>query len=129
MFCGLIYIPLFMQGVIGTSATASGFILTPTMLGLSASSIVTGQLISRTGRYKVWAIIGFVITLAGVCLLSAMNRGTPPVQTLAYSAALGVGSGMMLPTFSVAVQNVFPRQHFGLVTSTVQFFKIGRAKV
>lgn len=123
MFCGLIYIPLFMQGVIGTSATASGFILTPTMLGLSASSIVTGQLISRTGRYKIWAIIGFVITLAGVCLLSAMNRGTPPVQTLAYSAALGVGSGMMLPTFSVAVQNVFPRQHFGLVTSTVQFFR------
>jgi MFS family permease len=123
MFCGLIYIPLFMQGVIGTSATASGFILTPTMLGLSASSIVTGQLISRTGRYKVWAIIGFVITLAGVCLLSAMNRETPPVHTLAYSAALGLGSGMMLPTFSVAVQNVFPRQHFGLVTSTVLFFR------
>jgi EmrB/QacA subfamily drug resistance transporter len=123
MFCGLIYIPLFMQGVIGTSATASGFILTPTMLGLSASSIVTGQLISRTGRYKVWAITGFVITLAGVCLLSAMKVDTPAVQTLAYSAALGIGSGMMLPTFSVAVQNVFPRQQFGLVTSTIQFFR------
>ena len=123
MFCGLIYIPLFMQGVIGTSATASGFILTPTMLGLSVSSIVTGQLISRTGRYKRWAIIGFVITLAGLCLLSAMNPGTPAVQILIYSAALVIGSGMMLPTFSVAVQNVFPRQQFGLVTSTVQFFR------
>jgi len=123
MFCGLIYLPLFMQGVIGTSATASGFILTPTMLGLSVSSIVTGQLISKTGRYKIWALIGFVITLAGLCLLSAMNLRTPAVQTLAYSAALGIGSGMMLPTFSVAVQNVFPRQYFGLVTSTVQFFR------
>lgn len=123
MFCGLIYIPLFVQGVIGTSATASGFILTPTMLGLSAASVVTGQLISRTGRYKIWAIIGFVITLTGVSLLSAMNRATPPSQILAYSAALGIGSGMMLPTFSVAVQNVFPRQHFGLVTSTLLFFR------
>jgi MFS family permease len=123
MFCGLIYIPLFMQGVIGTSATASGFILTPTMVGLSVSSIVTGQLISRTGRYKIWAIVGFVITLAGLCPLSAMNPGMSAIQILAYSAALGVGSGMMLPTFSVAVQNVFPRQHFGLVTSTVQFFR------
>ncbi len=123
MFCGLIYIPLFVQGVIGTSATVSGFILTPTMLGLSVSSIVTGQLISRTGRYKIWAMIGFVITLAGVSLLSAMTRETPPAQTLAYSAALGIGSGMMLPTFSVAVQNVFPHQHFGLVTSTLLFFR------
>jgi MFS family permease len=123
MFCGLIYIPLFMQGVIGASATASGFILTPTMLGLSTSSIVTGQLISRTGRYKAWAIIGFVITLAGVCLLSAMKVDTPAIQTLVYSAALGIGSGMMLPTFSVAVQNVFPRRQFGLVTSTIQFFR------
>jgi EmrB/QacA subfamily drug resistance transporter len=123
MFCGLIYVPLFMQGVIGTSATASGFVLTPTMLGLSASSIVTGQLISRTGRYKIWAIIGFVITLAGLCLLSVMNPSTPAVRTLIYSAALGFGSGMLLPTFSVAVQNVFPRQQFGLVTSTVQFFR------
>jgi len=112
-----------MQCVIGMSATASGFILTPTMIGMSASSLVTGQLISRTARYKIWAIIGFVITLAGVCLLSTMNLRTPAVQTLAYSAALGIGSGMMLPTFSVAVQNVFPRQHFGLVTSTVLFFR------
>ena len=52
-----------------------------------------------------------------------MNLRTPAVQTLAYSAALGIGSGMMLPTFSVAVQNVFPRQQFGLVTSTIQFFR------
>ncbi len=123
MFCGLIYIPLFMQGVVGASATDSGFILTPMMLGLTGSSIVTGQLISRTGRYKAWAIIGFAITLAGVYLLYTMKISTSAAQALRYSALLGVGSGMLLPTFSIAVQNVFPRQQFGLVTSTVQFFR------
>ncbi len=123
MFCGLIYIPLFMQGVVGASATDSGFILTPMMLGLTGSSIVTGQLISRTGRYKAWAVIGFVITLTGVSLLYTMKISTSAAQALKYSALLGIGSGMLLPTFSLAVQNVFPRQQFGLVTSTVQFFR------
>jgi EmrB/QacA subfamily drug resistance transporter len=123
MFCGLIYIPLFMQGVVGTSATTSGFILTPTMLGLTVAAIITGQLISRTGRYKVWAIMGFVITLAGVYLLYTMNVRTPEIQSLAYSTLLGIGSGMMFPAFTIAVQNVFPRQQFGLVTSTIQFFR------
>jgi EmrB/QacA subfamily drug resistance transporter len=123
MFCGLIYIPLFMQGVVGTSATASGFILTPMMLGLTIASIITGQLISRTGRYKIWAIIGFVILLVGIYFLYTMKVGTPAVRGLIYSALLGLGSGVMLPTFSVVVQNVFPRQQFGLVTSTIQFFR------
>jgi len=123
MFCGLIYLPLFMQGVIGASATVSGFVLTPTMLGLTGSSLLTGQLISRTGRYKIWALIGLVITLTGVYLLYTMRVETPAIQALVYSGLLGIGSGMMLPTFSVAVQNVFPRQQFGLVTSTVQFFR------
>jgi EmrB/QacA subfamily drug resistance transporter len=123
MFCGLIYIPLFMQGVIGASATISGFILTPTMLGLTVAAIITGQLISRTGRYKIWALMGFVITLTGLYLLYTMNVSTPEIKTLAYSTLLGIGSGMMFPAFTIAVQNVFPRQQSGLVTSTIQFFR------
>jgi EmrB/QacA subfamily drug resistance transporter len=123
MFCGLIYIPLFVQGVVGTSATDSGFILTPMMLGLTGASIATGQLISRTGRYKVWAITGFVITVAGVYLLQTMKADTSAGQALRNSALLGIGSGMLLPTFSIAVQNVFPRAQFGLVTSTLMFFR------
>jgi EmrB/QacA subfamily drug resistance transporter len=123
LFCGLIYIPLFVQAVTGASATLSGFILTPAMLGLTGASIVTGQLISRTGRYKIWAVIGFLINSLGICMLYRMDASTPPIDTLIYSAVLGAGSGMILPTFSVAVQNVFPREQFGLVTSTLQFFR------
>jgi EmrB/QacA subfamily drug resistance transporter len=123
MFCGMIYVPLFMQGVVGLSATMSGFILSPALIGLSLASIVTGQIISRTGRYKILAITGFVIILAGILLLYTVKPGTPAALVLCYSGILGIGSGMTFPVFSIAVQNVFPPQQLGLVTSSVQFFR------
>ena len=123
LFCGTVYIPLFMQGVVGTSATSSGFILTPAMVGLSISSIIAGQLVSKTGRYKIWALIGIAIIFAGAYLLHTMTVKTSAPQALAYSAITGIGCGMMYPIFNVAAQNVFPRNQLGLVTSTLQFFR------
>ena len=123
MFCGMVYIPLFMQGVAGQSATSSGLILTPAMISLTIASIITGQLIAKTGKYKVWSILGFVIILAGIFPLCTMTAETSALQVLAFSTLLGLGSGMMFPIFSIAVQNVFPPQQLGLVTSSIQFFR------
>ncbi len=123
LFCVTIYVPLFMQGVLGTSATSSGFILTPAMVGLSLSSIVTGQLIAKSGHYKIWAIIGLVILLTGLFLLNTMNVDTTAVRALTYSAFAGIGCGMMYPVFNIAVQNAFPHNQLGTVTSTLQFFR------
>ena len=77
MFCGIIYIPLFAQDVLGMSATNSGLIMIPMLLSLTITSIITGQIISKTGRYKKLVIFEFVITGIGVLLLSTMNANTP----------------------------------------------------
>jgi EmrB/QacA subfamily drug resistance transporter len=122
-FCGMIYVPLFMQGVAGVSATTSGFILSPSLIGMSLASVVTGQIISKTGKYKILAITGFVFILAGIFLLYTLKPGILPVQVLCYSALLGIGCGMTFPVFGVVVQNVFPPQQLGLVTSSVLFFR------
>jgi MFS family permease len=122
-FCGMIYVPLFMQGVAGVSATTSGFILSPALIGMSLASVVTGQIISKTGKYKILAITGFVFILAGIFLLYTLKPGILPVQVLCYSALLGIGCGMTFPVFGVVVQNVFPPQQLGLVTSSVLFFR------
>ena len=123
MFCGIIYVPLFMQGVAGARATVSGLILSPALIGLSLASIVTGQIISRTGKYKLLAVIGFVFILAGAVLLYTLRADTPQVLVLCYTAVLCIGCGMTFPIFGVAVQNVFPPQQLGLVTSSVLFFR------
>ena len=76
MFGAILYLPLFVQGVLGNSATNSGLVLTPLMLGFMFSSIVGGQLLSRTGRYKILAIIGFTVAAIGMFLLSRMTPAT-----------------------------------------------------
>src|SRR5579872_5871567 len=73
MFGAILYLPLFVQAVTGNSATNSGVVLTPMMLGFMFSSIVGGQLLSRTGRYKILAIVGFVVAAVGMFLLSRMT--------------------------------------------------------
>ena len=80
MFCGIIYIPLFVQGVLGASATSSGMVTTPMMLGLTVSAIVTGRIISKTGRYKALALISFCIAGLSLLLLSSMNMRTTAVD-------------------------------------------------
>ena len=76
MFGAIMFLPLFVQGVLGDSATNSGVVLTPLMLGFIASSIIGGQILSRTGRYKWMIIVSFVITVFGLYLLSTMGVNT-----------------------------------------------------
>jgi EmrB/QacA subfamily drug resistance transporter len=123
MFCGIIYIPLFVQGVLGASATNSGMVTTPMMLGLTFSAILTGRIISRTGRYKALALISFCVAGVSLLLLSRMDATTSASAVLLYSALFGIGSGIVMPSFNIAVQNAFPLRELALVSSSMQFFR------
>jgi EmrB/QacA subfamily drug resistance transporter len=123
LFCGIIYVPLFAQGVLGMSATNSGFLMIPMSLSLTLASIITGEIISRTGRYKKLVIAEFIITGIGVVLLSSMNANTPYYLLLVYSTVLGIGSGMAYNIFNVAVQNAFTLREIGIVTASMRFFR------
>ena len=123
MFCGIIYILLFAQGVLGMSATNSGLIMIPMLLSLTITSIITGQIISMTGKYKKLVIAEFVITGIGVGLLATMNENTPYYLLLFYSTVLGIGSGMAYNIFNVAVQNAFTLREIGIVTASMRFFR------
>ena len=123
MFCGIIYVPLFAQGVLGMSATNSGIIMIPMLLSLTITSIITGIIISKTGRYENLVIVEFIITGIGVALLSTMNANTPYYLLLSYSTVLGIGSGMAYNIFNVAVQNAFTIQKIGIVTASMRFFR------
>ena len=121
-FVGTIaYVPLFVQGVIGTSATASGVVLTPFMVAAVLTSALSGQWVSRTGRYRPNALAGPVILGAGLLLLSRMDTTTSDAQAATYMAVTGVGLGLMMQVFVVAVQNVVPFRAIGSATALTQF--------
>ncbi|MDD3985563.1 MAG: MFS transporter [Methanobacterium sp.] len=123
MFSGIVYIPLFAQGVLGMSAGNSAIIMIPMLLSLTLTSIITGQIISRTGKYKKLVIHEFIITGIGVVLLATMDINTPYYLLLIYSTLLGIGSGMAYNIFNVAVQNAFTLQEIGTVTASIRFFR------
>jgi len=123
MFGAILYLPLFVQGVLGNSATDSGLVLTPLMLGFMFSSIVGGQLLSRTGRYKILAMIGFTIAAIGMFMLSRMTPATTQPEVVRNMLVTGLGMGVMMSLFTIIVQNAFPYRQLGEVTATITFFR------
>jgi len=123
MFGAILYLPLFAQGVLGESATNSGFVLTPLMVGFIFSSIVGGQLLSRTGRYKILAIIGFAVAAVGMFLLSRMAVTTTQGELIRNMIITGLGMGVMISLFTIVVQNAFPYRQLGEVTASLNFFR------
>lgn len=123
MFCGIIYVPLFAQGVLGMSATDSGLLMIPMLFSLTLASIITGGIISWTGKYKKLVIGEFIITGMGVVLLASMNTYTTYYTLMVYSTVLGIGSGMAYNLFNVAVQNAFTLKDIGIVTASMRFFR------
>ncbi|MFI5273663.1 MAG: MFS transporter, partial [Ktedonobacterales bacterium] len=113
----------FVQYVLGQSATNSGVILTPLMLGFIFSSLVGGQLLSRTGRYKVLAIGGFAVAAVGMFLLSRMGATTANGELVRNMVITGLGIGVMMSLFTIVVQNAFPFRQLGEVTATLSFFR------
>lgn len=121
MFGTITYVPLFVQGVIGTSATSSGVVLTPLMLGAVTTSMLTGQLVSRTGRYRWNAVFGPVVLTCGMLLLWRMNTATTNGEAARNMVIAGIGIGSMMQVFVLSVQNAVPRARIGSATALTQF--------
>ncbi|MBA2668108.1 MAG: MFS transporter [Trueperaceae bacterium] len=123
LFVAIIYLPLYVQGVAGGSAAASGFALAPLMGGFVVAGIVSGQGVSRSGHYKRWIVGAGVLTTLAFGLVATMDGATPvPVVVLA-SFLLGLGLGPPLSLYVLASQNATAPALLGTVTSAVQFFR------
>jgi EmrB/QacA subfamily drug resistance transporter len=123
MFGAIINLPLFIQGVQGQSATSSGNAILPLMFGSIVFSILSGQIVSRTGKYRILAVVGQIIIAFGMFLLSTMAIDIPPWQTAIYMVVMGIGLGIAQPLYTLIVQNAFPPQRLGVVTSATTFFR------
>jgi len=129
MFGIILFVPLFFQGVLGRSATYSGTLLMPQMLAMVVASTLSGQAVARLGgHYRIQAIIGLAIMAAGLFLLSFMSPDTSHAQAVFAIVVTGIGMGIAMPLFVIAVQNDVPYRVMGVATSSVQFFQsIGQA--
>jgi MFS family permease len=123
LFGAIVFLPLFLQVVAGVSATNSGLLLIPLMAGLLTTSIVSGRLITSTGRYKRYPIIGSVVMTTGMILLSTMSPDISLWLVLAYMLVLGCGVGLVMQVLVIAVQNAVDRSDLGVATSSSQFFR------
>ena len=123
MFGIIIFVPLFGQGVLGDSATNSGLVLTPMMLGAVVSSTLAGLALSRWSRYRYLALLGMGVMTTGVILLATMDSATSSGVMARNMVIVGAGLGITFPLFTIVVQNAFPYGLMGLVTAFVQFFR------
>jgi EmrB/QacA subfamily drug resistance transporter len=123
MFGVITYLPVFFQVVRGLSPTVSGVQLLPLMAGLLVVSIGSGQLISRTGRYRIFPIVGSAVMVLGLYLLSLMGPGTPAALEALYMVVLGMGIGGVMQVLVIIVQNAVPHSELGVATSGATFFR------
>lgn len=123
MFGAILYIPLFAQDVLGRTATNSGIILTPMVLSLVIVSIGAGQLVSRTGRYKIPAVFGMALVTIGLLWLGGVNPTTTGGQLTERMILVGAGLGFGMPIFNLIVQNAFPHSLLGIATASTQLFR------
>ncbi|ROQ35333.1 EmrB/QacA subfamily drug resistance transporter [Streptomyces sp. PanSC19] len=123
LFGAASYLPSFLQMVEGASATESGLLMLPLMGGIVIASVVSGQLISRTGRYKVYPVIGGAVSVLGMWLLSRMDTDTPRLQHSLWQAVLGTGIGLVMPVLVLAVQNSVRPADLGTATSAHTYFR------
>jgi len=123
MFGAITYLPLFFQIVHGDSPTISGLQLLPLLLGLLLFSIGSGQVISRTGRYRVFPILGTALMTVGLLLLSLMGLGTSTIVSSFYMFVLGMGLGCVMQVLVLIVQNAVPYSELGVATSGATFFR------
>ncbi len=123
MFGSILFLPLFAQQVVGFSATHAGLILTPLMLGMVAMSTISGQIVSRTGRYKILAICGVAIVVVGMFLFSRMGADSTKMEIIFKMIVMGIGLGATMPVFNIAVQNAFEQSRTGVVTASLQLFR------
>ena len=123
MLGAITFLPTFQQYVNGVSATISGLRLLPLVFGLLATSITAGTLVGRTGRYKIFPVLGTAITGIGLFLLSRMDEHTSTVLSSLYMLVLGLGIGLCMQVLTLIVQNTASYEDLGVATSGVTFFR------
>ena len=124
LFGSVTYFPVYLQVVKGVSPTASGLQMLPMMAGMLATSIASGQLISRWGRYKMFPVAGTAVMAVGLYLLSHMGAGTTTVGASLMMLVLGLGLGMVMQVLVIAVQNAVEYRDLGVATSGATLFRL-----
>ncbi|NNU89668.1 MDR family MFS transporter [Anoxybacillus sp. CHMUD] len=122
MFGAIMFVPLFMQGIIGMSPSESGTMMFPMMFALIIASMIGGRLVQKIG-VRPQVIVGMVLVALGFFLLSTMDVDTNKWTAMSFMATLGFGLGFVNPVITLALQEVFPKSQLGIVTSSSQFFR------
>jgi EmrB/QacA subfamily drug resistance transporter len=123
MFGGMMLIPQYLQIVKGSSPTLAGLQTLPMMVGMMSSSLISGQITSRTGRYKIFPIIGTAVMIGAAVLFTTITADTPLWQPMVYMFFIGFGLGLAMQTLQLAAQNAGPPQDMGVATSSATFFR------
>ncbi|MFI5569106.1 MFS transporter [Streptomyces sp. NPDC051740] len=123
LFGAASYLPTYLQMVEGASATESGLLMLPMTGGIVGASVISGQLISRSGRYRLHPVVGAALSVVGMWLLSRLETGTPRLHYSIWMAVLGAGIGMVMPVLILAVQNSVRPADLGTATSANNFFR------
>jgi EmrB/QacA subfamily drug resistance transporter len=123
MFGGLMTVPLYLQIVKGSSATMAGLQMIPFVVGIMAGSIVSGQLIARTGRYRIFPIVGSILMVIALYLFSLVGADTPLWRTMLIMVLMGLGLGSNMQPMITAVQNAVSPREIGTATGAVTFFR------
>ncbi len=123
MFGGIIFLPLYLQVVDGMSPTRSGLAMLPLVVGIFALSVGTGQAMSKTGRYKIFPIIGSALVAIALYLLSQLDVNSPYWQAAVAMLVFGAGLGCSMQIIVTAVQNAVDKKYMGTATSAVTFFR------
>ncbi|SHH76811.1 MFS transporter [Streptomyces sp. 3214.6] len=123
LFGAASYLPTFLQMVDGASATESGLLMLPMMGGIVGASVLSGQLITHTGRYKIYPVLGSALAALGMWLLSRLQADTPRLQYSLWMAVLGAGIGLVMPVLVLAVQNSVRPADLGTATSANTYFR------
>ena len=124
LFGSVTYLPLFLQVAKGVSPTSSGLQMVPMMGGMLLTSIASGQLISRTGRYKIFPVVGTAVMTVGLFLLSRMTPGTSTLAASGIMLVLGFGLGLVMQVLVIAVQNAVDYADLGVATSGATLFRL-----
>lgn len=123
MFGIILYTPLFVQGVLGKTATGSGTVLTPLVFSMTAVGVIGGQIIARVRRVKPFTLFGTVVMSFGVYLLTTLDVASTPGTVALFLTVTGLGLGLIMPTATLAVQSTVERSMLGVATSATQFIR------
>jgi EmrB/QacA subfamily drug resistance transporter len=123
MFGAITFLPLYQQTVQGASATNSGLLLLPLMAGMLVTSVMVGRVITTTGRYKIFPVIGGVLMVAGMFLLSRLDVDTTKTTSALYMVVLGLGMGCLMQTTMLIAQNSVEPRDLGVASSAAMFFR------